>query len=197
MKLRFWRKKLDKPRAPDGTFLASSVAPARQDIAKTVQPELQAISGVAEVMKGINFLVEQGIQQRMGPMEESGPDIEIGNEWAPVLQQLLNHVGPYLGPLLEKYGGLSPSSATSSPQALKSGDVMVPQEEQPTSMLAASQPEQPAQAMGSNLIKDAAQHSPRVIKLALKAGGFKELEKQGISREEFKQAITNIYKAIS
>jgi len=170
-------------------------------IDQAVQKETSAISNTLSLITELNKFsqaqqaqVEAKAASMVEPVEEG---IGIGSEWAPVVGQILQYVGPYLGPLLEKYGGLSPSSATSSPQALKSGDVMVPQEEQPTSMLAASQPEQPAQAMGSNLIKDAAQHSPRVIKLALKAGGFKELEKQGISREEFKQAITNIYKAIS
>jgi len=154
------------------------------DISKSVQTETSAISSVVEVMKGINALAqaqESLVQQRVDALAIDNEGLEVGNEWIPIIQQVLPYVGPYLPALIEKFTGVKPSLP-------------------PADLPPSSPPPEESEAAGGltakQLIEMAAEHSPTEIAVALNLKGYKELEKQGIDRKTFKKAIANINKAV-
>jgi len=175
-----WRKskKAEKAAAQEREPSGKFAAPVAQIQQKAVEQEAKSVSTLVETLKGV-----QELNRMMGVGEEVAEESIIGSEWAPVAQMGLQIFGPALVPyidgIMERLG--IPKNAIV--------------DEKPSEAVAAS-PQSPAGLQGIGLIKQAAVTSPKLIKIALKTKGYSELEKLGVTEEEFKQGITNIHKAI-
>lgn len=189
-------KAAEQPRTESGKFASPNPAqPRTESVVKQIQAESQAMSGTVQVIEGASKLFEvvDGLAQKKAEaMLQTEEQAEfIGSEWAQPATLALQIFGPALTPyipgIMEKLG-IQPSvqpnvEAISTPN-------------QPAVESQGSQPVLVHQFDGITLIKNAAKSPPSIIKVAMKAQGYNELERVGITKEEFKQAISNIHKAI-
>lgn len=179
----FSRKTLKQKKAEEQVRLYNGqfAAPAPTYVVKQAEADLKVattqmnqLDSMLNFMDRFNERIDQAVEARLAEYEgESDPT-----------SSLINQLAPLLIPILLKQQGLSTLSQQAAvPDPLTpSGTAPVP-------------PALPS-FNGTSLIKQAASASPSLIKAAMAAKGYSELEKQGISQEEFKQAITNMYKAI-
>jgi hypothetical protein len=167
-------KAAEQERDSSGKFAPPQV----QTTVKAVEAEAKNVSALVETLKGVQELNDM----MGGGIEEEA--VGLGSEWIPLIQTGLQMFGPaitpYLPSILERFG----FTAAPSPP-------LPPASPSPT----AQQPMQAAQEDALVWFKRAANTSPKLIKPALPAV-YSEVEKRGMSKKEFKQGITNIYKAM-
>lgn len=186
MRIPFFGKKTAKnpvqPRNPDGTFGSPVPTQLRQETAiKSAINEFSFLGNAAQALQEINKLAQiqdNAVQERAEALAmDSQEGVSIGNEWIPVIQQILPYVAPYLPGLIQKYTGVNPS----------------PQE----SPLPNSPASEPKPAEDSDLITwitRASKASPKLIKPVIPTLEANLIER-GIDPSEFKQAIINISRA--
>jgi len=192
----------DQPRTAAGTFAARPTTAPAEAMARQVEGENKLLSGtmttfdsMLQFMDHFDKRIDERVTARIGDSAGMEPE---GSEWLPIISQIAGMLDKdQLAGLIHKFTGVAPGSPSGASPSLKSGEVMVTGAEQAGTSPSPQQPPAPAGVNGVSLIKDAANNSPAAIKLAMKAQGFKELAKQGISKEEFKQAIANIHKAVN
>lgn len=181
----------EQPRQYDGRFAVKE--PDRLE--KRVESEQKALSGTVEVMNSIYGIMEKQeaiMNAKVEAVLASGYEPE-GSEsdgllaiLVPVLEQLAPYAAPYIGPLLEKYAGVSPNHT--------SAVGMTPTI--PSVSPAGSGSPPPAGGMDfKQLVAQAADSNPTLIKAAMPVINSK-LKEQGIEPELFKQAILNLSKAV-
>lgn len=180
-------KKPAQPRAPDGTFGSTGAA---KGIDKTVESETKAISATMDVMAGItklqaaqddaltkrDALINARVEALLNAgYEAEGPESDgLLAVAAPVIQSLAPYIGPYLAKIL----------GTEAPL-----NVMPTASGQPSPTPA------PPDMNVVDLIKQAATHDAKTIKLAMPIINSK-LKEQGIEPALFKQAVLNLAKAV-
>jgi len=116
------------PRTPTGTFAAKEPV----TIEKRVETEQKALSGTMEVMNSIYGIMEKQeallnakVEATLAAgYEPEGPESDGLLQLAiPILEQLAPYIGPYMGPLLEKYAGVKPQTMpTAAGMAQPSGN---------------------------------------------------------------------------
>lgn len=111
----FRRKKPEPIRTDDGKFTAKTPI----TLEKRVETEQKALSGTVEVMNSIYGIMEKQeaimnakVEAALASgYEPEGPESDgILAIAMPILEQLAPHIGPYIGPLLEKYAGVNPQT---------------------------------------------------------------------------------------
>jgi hypothetical protein len=195
MKIPFFSRKPVKtavqPRGQDGTF---GQIPGKNppDIAKTIEKEQSAITGTMNVLKDVltfqqqlDSMVNERVESALEDYEPEG-GLNVGNEWAPVISQLIPHIGPYLPGLIEKYTGVTPRNEGVQPS--------VPANTQGGAEANTGNPGAPTGSDMSKLIGMASKTPPNLIKPVLPTLK-KELEQRGIKETDFIKAIANLAKA--
>jgi len=187
-------KSAEKAAAQARTALGKFATPEREgalkvretlDQAKQIETETKMFSGIAEGMTAIEQLVQarqKSIDEAIeAALEDYEPEGAAGNEWLPLIQQLI----PYIPGIMNKFGinpngGGSPSPPTAPPSPV------------------ADPPAPPVDLFKYINLAAEAHRVPggmTALKVALPTA-FEAMEKQGVDPEVFKQAVINISKVV-